>query len=542
MALLLCALATPLAALALFAESRSHFYRPWGSHDWNSSASLALAENLSVERGLLRFHRLPVDEVSVYNRFPVGGLALIRLAIDPFEGLGAKVLAARVLMLTLFAAAALLAYLALRRIVDDPWIAAGATALACSSFYCVYYSDMISTEVAMDLFAVMLVWHGLALYVQDGRFRQLVVKICLALLIGWHVFALLLAFIALALAGQMWRAWRSRGTQRWRPWLSSVGKHVALGAVALLFGLSVLSFNLLTEYWAMRPDSVWDLPTTRSMAYRFGIERSSRPTYPDYLDLGTVLRGQIYRVGAMMLPNPVPDVLPNYPIAEIHHPYGHWIVRTVLVVGAISLPLCFAALWFAKHRLLLGSLALSGMVWALSMHASVSYHDFEAVFHIGVPLAFFSIALLWLRGRLGENVVRASATVALVVLVFCNVQMSRLGRDADEIRLQAESRAEMQAIRGQLVDGDRVAAVGDFAPPLGAHFALDYYLSGIVLLAGKRDRGGVAWPVEGTDFAIATRRIGSVASLTPGNKHVFLYDRATLGADAARTDAARSAD
>lgn len=183
MALLLCALATPVAALALFAESRSHFYRPWGSHDWNSSASLALAENLSVERGLLRFHRLPVDEVSVYNRFPVGGLALIRLAIAPFEGLGAKVLAARVLMLTLFAAAALLAYLALRRIVGDPWIAAGATALACSSFYCVYYSDMISTEVAMDLFAVMLVWHGLALYVQDGRFRQLVVKICLALLI-----------------------------------------------------------------------------------------------------------------------------------------------------------------------------------------------------------------------------------------------------------------------------------------------------------------------------------------------------------------------
>lgn len=278
------------------------------------------------------------------------------------------------------------------------------------------------------------------------------------------------------------------------------------------------------------------------MAYRFGIERSSRPTYPDYLDFGTVLRGQIYRVGVMMLPNPVPDVLPNYPIAEIHHPYGHWIVRAVLVVGAISLPLCFAALWFAKHRLLLGSLALSGMVWALSMHASAATHDFEAVFHIGVPLAFFSLALLRLRGRLGENVVRASAIVALVVLVFCNVQMSRLGRDADEIRLQAESRAEMQAIRGRLVDGDRVAAMGDFAPRLGAHFALDYYLSGIVLLAGKRDRGGVAWPVEGADFAVATRRIGGVASLTPGNKHVFLYDRATLAADAARTDAARSAD
>ena len=100
----------------------------------------------------------------------------------------------------------------------------------------------------------------------------------------------------------------------------------------------------------------------------------------------------------------------------------------------------------------------------------------------------------------------------------------------------------MQAIRGRLVDGDRVVSVGDFASRLGAPFALDYYFSGIVLLAGQADRGGVAWPAEGADFAIATRRVAGVASLTPGNKHVFLYDRATLAAIAAPTAAARSAD
>ena len=49
----------------------------------------------------------------------------------------------------------------------------------------------------MDLFGVMLTFHGMVVFVQEGRFRQLLVKTCVALLIGWHVYAFLLPFIAL---------------------------------------------------------------------------------------------------------------------------------------------------------------------------------------------------------------------------------------------------------------------------------------------------------------------------------------------------------
>lgn len=523
--LLLLALATPLLISALLAESRSHFYRPWGSHDWNSSASLGLAENLSLGRGLLRSHRLPVDSRSVYNRFPAGGVALIKLVIAPFgEDLAKKVLAARMLMLTLFAGAALLAYLALRRILEAPWVAAGATALAFSSFHCLYYSDMIGTEAVMDLFAVMLVWHGMVLFVQEGRFRQLVAKVCLALLVGWHVFALLLGFIALALAGRLWRAWRAGCTRGWRQWpahLRSLRKHLALGVVAMLFGLAVLSFNLLTEYWALGPASAWDLPTLESMAYRLGIERGARPESPDYLDFGAVFAGQLYRVGAMMLPNPVPDVLPNYPLAEIHHPQGHWVVRAVLLVGAISLPLCVVALWFSKNRVLLGALAFAGMAWALPLHASAAMHDFEAVFHIGVPLTTFSFALLWLRRRTGEAAVRRLGIATLVIFVACNAQMSRLGRDADELRLQTEAREDLQAIRAT-TQGKRVGVREDVFRFLGAEYALEYYLSGRYLLgsAAASDQ-----TFDGADVIVALGRVSGIDTLTPHNKHVFLYDR-----------------
>ena len=121
LALLLVALGT----LFLFGNDRGHFYRP-GHHDWLSSKYLVMAENLSPKHGFTMFHRLlpgqdgnPELEFT-YHRFPIGGYALIKLAILPFgDDLSAKIHAGRILMLMFFAAAAVLAHLALSRIAGS---------------------------------------------------------------------------------------------------------------------------------------------------------------------------------------------------------------------------------------------------------------------------------------------------------------------------------------------------------------------------------------------------------------------------------------
>ena len=46
---------------------------------------------------------------------------------------------------------------------------------------------MINPETVMDLFGVMLTFHGMVVFVQEDRFRQLLGKVCAALLLGWHV-------------------------------------------------------------------------------------------------------------------------------------------------------------------------------------------------------------------------------------------------------------------------------------------------------------------------------------------------------------------
>ena len=193
-------LLSALSTVFFFSNDRGYFYRGGISEN-----HLALAANISYEHNFLGFYRETLDfdglrQYEVYNRFPIGGFLLIKLFILPFsDDLSAQIYAARVLMLLFFAGTAVLAFLAISRISSNRWMALAVTALAFSSYYWLYYNDMVATEVAPDLFGVMLVFHGMVIFAQEGRFRQLLIKACIALLLGWHVYALLLPFVVLGL-------------------------------------------------------------------------------------------------------------------------------------------------------------------------------------------------------------------------------------------------------------------------------------------------------------------------------------------------------
>ena len=207
LALLLLALST----VFVFGGDRGYFYRCC-NHNFMSSHHITIAANLSPEHGFQRFSHRFIDEDGAvryepYNRFPPGGYAIMKLATLPFgESPSAQLAAARMLMLLFFTATAVLAYLSLCRLTSNRWIALTATLLSFSSYYLLYFNDMTATEGMIDLFAVMLTFHGMVIFVQEGRFRQLLVKTCIALLLGWHVLALLLPFVILGLASDLIRA------------------------------------------------------------------------------------------------------------------------------------------------------------------------------------------------------------------------------------------------------------------------------------------------------------------------------------------------
>ncbi len=516
--LLLLALST---ALLFGNDRRDSLYRP-GYHNFLSAGHLSVAANLSPEHNFLLFRRQTLDEDGApdyvpYNRFPIGGYALIKLAILPFgDGLTAKIYAARMLLLLFFAGSAALAYLSLCRLTANRWIALTAALLAFSSYYLLYYNDMIATENGLSLFGVLLTFHGMVLFVQEGRFRQLLVKACAALLLGWHVYALLLPFIVLGMAIELNRARRLSVppslTGQIKRCASALlfSRYMMLGVVTLLFGMAVLGFNLGNEYRALDGEvPLTELPTVKSMTYRLGADDEFNERFAKYLAWGNFLGNQCYRIARA--------TLPFYIIPSENHFINEGDYLGV-IVGAVALGGAVIGLLFARQKMLLATLVSAGFCWALPMRHQTAIHDFESVFYIGVPLVLFSTGLLCMRRLFAGRLLVGLSAAALLIFVLSSFQMGRVGHDRQASELQAAI-SDFEHIRTIVEPGQSVFVTASSRLFAGVGRVMNYYLEGRMI-----GRSWPAWPdIFAYDFFVSRQRIDVPALLTPDNRRFFLY-------------------
>ena len=521
-----------LSSIFLLGGGERSYFKQIGlenSHDQVSAKNLAIVDNLSLDNHLLMFVRQTLDAdgkptYDAYNRFPIGSYALVKLAILPFgDNLSAKIYVARMLMLLFFAAAAVLAYASMRRIAASRWIALTATLLAFSSAYFLHYKDVISGEVVVDLFAVMLVFHGMVIFEQEGRFRQLPIKACIALLLGWHVYALLLPFIALGLMREIVKTRMGVSTsfpalcQLKHATLSLLrSRYLTLGVIALLFGISTLSFNFTNEYFALnRETPLTELPSFRSMTLRTGLDTERHLSRIPW-SWTEFSKRQFHRIGAMSLPYafiPSSSVLSIGPHNQIVAPSLSLAILGIAVSGASLIALLFVR----GHTILLATLTLSGFCWALPMrhNTELPHHNFEAVFYIGVTLTLFLAVLLLLRRLAGERLIVALSVAALLVFVASTLRMSQINADVQTAELR-DSHVDLENIRN-MTDDENVI---QFNAMSRYNWIIDYYLSGRILIPAYIMPTYTRTP----DFVVTGIRLDGLASLTPQNQTAFLYE------------------
>ena len=505
-------LAAALAAVFLLTSyDRGQFYRGT-EHDALSGNHLAIAANLSAEHGFAQFLRRHFDAngeltYEPYHRFPLPGYVLIKLAGLPFgDDLSARLYAARLLVLAFFAGAMVLAYLSLRVLTGrKAGTALAATLLAFSSYPLLYYSDIVTPEAAMGLFSVLLAFHGVAVYVDGGgppgnRFGQMCAKTCVALLLDWHVYGLLLPLLLVALPHAVYeRDWR-----RCRHW-------ALLGGAALLTGLAVLAFNLAREYHALGGGTpVFELPTLESMLRRAAV------TPLDPIGWGDVLHEQLRRVGEAALPWALAA-----PLEGFLHARWHWLGGACLALAGMVI--CLPG---TRHRVAWSGLALCGMGWALPMRHQVQQHEFEVLFHVGAPLVVWALVLTRLQEfALARGGVRPLlVAVALALFVASAWMMGRVGDDAQTRAREKAFLADVQAIRRHT---EAKVVYVPWAVLDRNACCKPVHLTGSVM---------VTEPTPRADFVVATNiprslptrlpAAGSPAgqSLTPGNRVVFLYE------------------
>ena len=531
-----------LALATVFPFPKGHLYHEQ-THDFISQNHMTVALNLSPAHGFLGFYHLTRDgDGSVayepYNRFPLLGYALIKLATLPFDDdVSARLAAARTLMLAFFAAAAALAYLALCRLTGNRWAALAATLLAFSSYYALYYKDMIATEGVVDLFGLMLVLHGMAVFAVEGRFGQLLAKTCVALLLGWHVYALLLPFVLLGLAFALCH----------RDW-QGVRRHLTLGAVALAFGATLLAVNFTQEYVALGGEvAPMQLPSVESMLHRTGIaERGAdasegedgvnhaRVEHAAWLP---VVARQFERI-AWSVPYAVGYFVgngtPNSGLAGLGPHKGGAVVALGFGVAAL-IALATLVLLFSpatRPRLPLAALALCGPCWALAM-PNQSAIPFEGMFYLGVPLVFFALALPRLDRLLGGRVGCAlvAGVAAVPTFALSNFLMARAtAPDPADVAYERALVADVDAIRKRLSPGPDgstvlISEAMDACDKYRHHTRFGpravnwrYYLTGHIFVDYPNGRFA--------DFVLGERN-GLARTLTPHNERAFLYDRAS---------------
>ena len=522
LALLLLALSTAF----IFGGDRHRFYRV-GSNALTANHMTA-AMNLSPEHNFMGYFYRALDPEGKtvyfpYNRFPPGGYALIKLATLPFgDSLSASLYVGRLLMLAFFAGAALFAYLAISRLVANRWVALTATLFAFSSYYGLFYNDMVTPEGMPDLFGVLLTFHGIALFAQEGRFRQLLVKACIALLLGWHVYALLLTFIVLGLGSEL--------IKLSAPPRASVGsylrllgsRYVALGGVSLLVGVGILAFNFTNEYLALKGETPFsELRSVESALRRtgVGIGRVDGKSVPEWQPF---LKEQIYRVVVASSPYAF-TAYSNALIAFGRMPW--FLPGAVMGIGALGALLIDRR--FIRRKTLLVTLALFGFCWTLMARQQVAFHNFEGIYYIGIPLTSSALILLFIRKRLGGWLVVVMAVAALPLFGLSAYQMSLVGDDAETAKFQEAIFSEFQAIRDKIPQ-DRIVHI--FIPSnwdadtafAGSTRASIFYLSGRVIVHGERPE-----LCRLSDFAITTQRDEGAALLTPNNRLRFLYGRSS---------------
>ena len=561
------------ATLFAFGGDREYFYRS-GMHNYNSAKTMAIAENLSPAQGFRLFSRVRMYEdgdaaYTLYSRFPVGGYALVKLAAAPFgDDLAAKILAGRTLALLMFSGAALLAFLAIARIASDRWIALAVSLTAFSGGYALYYSDGVFNEGVMDLFGMALVFHGMVVFAQEGRFRQLLIKTVAALLLGWHVYALLLPFIALGFGGEAvarLRPFVRRGRDSQAGGKGSVraalvslarSRYIALGAAALALGAALLSFNLISEYTAYGGErTLSELPTVQTIAKRFGQDEEFNDFRADELVWGGFIARQFYRVGGMSLPYaltrwtggfafPEPRDIPLAPAA-----FGVLIAAGALVGTALIRRLGGLPASARQCRLPMAAAALAGFCWAVPLRHNTydRQHDFEALFYVGAPLTLFALALAFAKARLGERVgvglAMGVSAVAAALFVLSAAQVGRLEADASEAEFQKALIAEFADMR-ETVRGKEIllSANIDRWANHSLYFAVYFYLSGSFI---RYEWDEERKPARPPDFVASRYRDEDFAPLTPDNRIVFLYKGMELDdlhrANRRRLEAARPA-
>lgn len=465
-----------------------------GHHGWVSSHTLAVIAHATPANGFVGYAEAYITEEGsldyrYFDRYPVYFSAAMHALLSLKPRLSTQVYLAKQAMNGIFILTALAAYLLLRKLSLSPLRALAAAILAVSSPYLLFYKDMVHYDQPA-LLGMLLLILAIAVHKIDGRRYVVYGATLLAISLGRGYASLVVLLVWFAL--EAIEGLRQRGPS-FRRKISSLASLTALRALLLgtAWAALNLTYNIQMEA-AKRGLSLVETSIVRSALNRLALNQGFNAANADVLAWRYFISDETIRL-----------VRWSFPIWDYE---GSWLVSALIVALMVVVIVVWGRRLDPARREVLKVLALSGPIWLIALRNLSAFHDYTAMYFLGIPLAFFASFTSLLRlPRLGWVL---AAALSLAVFTARNGQIQDLHREIggdssaythDFMRIAAALPAPGQSVyfAGRVPD---------------APFAPGFYLPGQFLA-----------PLALADYSISRDPHFQKTNLTPQNSRLFLF-------------------
>jgi hypothetical protein len=465
-------------------------------HGWVSANTLSIISKATPQNFFVGYALASRDDKGVihydyFDRYPVFFSATFNRILSLEHTLADQIRVAKQLMNFIFLATLIVAFLLLDKLTDNKALSLTVTLLTFSNPFLLWYKDMVHFDQPA-LFGFLLLTYAIALFKLDGN--KTPVYICTLVAIGlgrgyasYGVLIVWLGIETLIILTHKELDLREKFKSiLWHP-------SFRLLIIGIVWGGALLSYNVIIEAYKTNV-SIIHTSIVHSARSRLSLNPEFNENNEDNINLRRFTQVQIERILQWTFPMKGMD-------------FGPW-KNGLLLAGMFLVMGIMVWRQDRERRIIYLIMILSGFAWLFPLRNLAAFHDYTAMYYIGIPLVFFLSVLMIF------NTYKRAAILLVILGAIIYISALVQVRDWHEARAGTASAYTYDFMRildkidgtGNNVNMAEVILYGPFPP--------GFYLSQQYLTYKNI-----------ADYVVSRNRKYLPDNLTPDNQVIFLFKK-----------------
>ena len=346
-------------------------------HGWVTANTIAIINRATPENFFVGYALASRDDQNkihyeYFDRYPVFFSAIFNRILILCNSLAEEMVLARQVMNFIFLSTLIVAFLILDKLTGNKPLALTATLLAFSNPFLLWYKDMVHFDQPA-LFGFLLLIYALALYKLEGRKTPLYIATFVAIGLGrgYASYSILILWLAF----ETFLILRKKGLIL-KEKFNRILKHPSflVLVIAIAWGGSLLTYNIVIEAHK-RDVSILQTSIIRSARYRLSLNPEFNQENEEVINWPDFVKGQVSRI-----------IQWSFPVKGVNFGFS-WDI--LLLTGMFAVMGVIVRRQSVEKRMIYLILMLSGFFWLFPLKNLSAFHDYTAMYYIGIPLVFF---------------------------------------------------------------------------------------------------------------------------------------------------------